>query len=61
MMKIEKKEDRNWQESGSLYIAMDQNFSTYHISMKGKGKEGPVEFMQEDVERALKGTEMPSG
>ena len=61
MMKIEKKEDRNWQESGSLYIAMAQNVSTYHISMKGKGREGLVEFMQEDVERALKGTEMPSG
>lgn len=41
-------------ESGSLYIAMDENFSTYHISMKGKGKEGLVEFIQEDVERALK-------
>lgn len=60
-MKIEKKEDRDWQESGSLYIAMDENFSTYHISMKGKGKEGLVEFMQEDVERALKGKDMPSG
>lgn len=60
-MKIEKKEDRNWQESGSLYIAMDENFSTYHISMKGKDKEGLVEFMREDVERALKGKDMPSG
>ena len=60
-MKIEKKEDRNWQESGSLYIAMDENFNTYHIRMKGKGKEGLVEFLQEDVERALKGKDMPSG
>lgn len=60
-MKIEPKENKGSEESGSLYIAMDENFQAYHISMRGKGKEGLVEFMREDVERALKGEKMPSG
>lgn len=30
-----------------------------HISMKGKGKEGFLDFMQEDVEKALRGKEIP--
>ena len=44
-MKIEKKEDRNWQESGSLYIAMDENFRQGRVGgvlagRRGKGFEG---------------------
>ena len=31
-----------------------------HVSMKGTGEEGFLEFMLEDVEKALKETEMPT-
>lgn len=45
---------------GSVYITLDKHFNPVHISMKGTGEEGFLEFMQEDVEKALKETEMPA-
>ena len=47
-------------KSGSVYITVDKFFNPVHISMKGTGEEGFLEFMQEDVEKALRGTEMPT-
>lgn len=45
---------------GSVYVTLDKFFNPVHISMKGTGEEGFLEFMQEDVEKALKETEMPA-
>ena len=45
---------------GSVYITVDKFFNPVHISMKGTGEEGFQEFMQEDVEKALKCEEMPT-
>ena len=53
---MEKEENK----SGSVYVTVDGHFNPIHISMKGKGKEGFLDFMQEDVEKALKETEMPA-
>ena len=39
---------------GSVYITVDKFFNPVHISMKGTGEEGFQEFMQKDVEKALK-------
>ena len=36
------------------------DISTVHVSMKGTGEEGFLEFMLGDVEKALKETEMPT-
>ena len=44
-------------KGGSVYITVDKFFN---ISMKGTGEEGFQEFMQEDVEKALKSGEMPA-
>lgn len=46
-------------KGGSVYITVDKFFNPVHISMKGIGEEGYKEFMQEDVEKALKSGEMP--
>lgn len=46
-------------KAGSVYIAVDGHFDPVHVSMKGTGKEGFLAFMQEDVEKALTGEEMP--
>ena len=46
-------------KGGSVYITVDKFFNPVHISMKGTGEEGYQEFMQEDVEKALKSGEMP--
>lgn len=43
-----------------MYVTVDKFFNPVHISMKGTGEEGFLEFMQEDVEKALKETEMPA-
>ena len=45
---------------GSVYVAVDRHFNPVHISMKGTGEEGFQEFIQEDVEKALKCEEMPT-
>lgn len=45
---------------GSVYVTVDRHFNPVHISTKGAGEEGFLEFMQEDVEKALKETEMPA-
>ena len=47
-------------KSGSVYITVDKFFNPVHISMKGTGEEGFQEFMQKDVEKALKSEEMPA-
>lgn len=47
-------------KGGSVYITVDEFFNPVHISMKGTGEEGFQEFMQEDVEKALKCEEMPA-
>lgn len=52
---MEKEENK----SGSVYVTVDGHFNPIHISMKGKGKEGFLDFMQEDVEKALRVQEMP--
>ena len=44
---------------GSVYVTVDGHFKPVHVSMKGTGEEGFLEFMLEDVEKALKETEMP--
>lgn len=45
---------------GSVYVTVDKHFNPVHISTKGTGEEGFLEFMQEDVEKALKETGMPA-
>ena len=45
---------------GSVYVTVDGHFNPVHVSMKGTGEEGFLEFMREDVERVLKETEMPA-
>ena len=45
--------------SGSVYVTVDGHLNPVHVSMKGTGEEGYQEFMQEDVEKALKSGEMP--
>ncbi|WP_279194491.1 hypothetical protein [Parabacteroides goldsteinii] len=47
-------------KGGSVYITVDKFFFFFHISMKGTGEEGFQEFMQKDVEKALKSEEMPA-
>ena len=47
-------------KGGSVYVTVDKHFNPVHISTKGTGEEGFLEFMQEDVEKALKETEMPA-
>ena len=39
---------------GSVYVTVDGHFKPVHVSMKGTGEEGFLEFMLEDVEKALK-------
>ena len=46
--------------SGSVYVTVDGHLNPVHVSMKGTGEEGFLEFMLEDVEKALKETEMPT-
>lgn len=48
-------------QSGSLYITLDEGFKATHISTKGNGKDGLMEFMKEDIKKALESTQMPSG
>ena len=47
-------------KGGSVYITVYKFFNHVHISMKGTGEEGFQEFMQKDVEKALKSEEMPA-
>ena len=42
---------------GSVYVTVDGHFKPVHVSMKGTGEKGFLEFMLEDVEKALKETE----
>lgn len=44
----------------SVYVTVDGHFKPMYVNMKGMGKEGFLEFMLEDVEKALKRTEMPT-
>ena len=46
--------------SGSVYVTVDGHLNPVHVSMKGTGEEGFQEFMQKDVEKALKSEEMPA-
>ncbi|MCB5658221.1 MULTISPECIES: hypothetical protein [Bacteroides] len=46
--------------SGSVYVTVDGHLNPVHVSMKGTGEEGFLEFMLEDVEKAFKETEMPT-
>ena len=46
--------------SGSVYVTVDEHLNPVHVSMKGTGEEGFLEFMLEDVEKALKETDMPA-
>ena len=46
--------------SGSVYVTVDGHLNPVHVSMKGTGEEGFLEFMLGDVEKALKETEMPT-
>lgn len=46
--------------SGSVYVTVDGHLNPVHVSMKGTGEEGFLEFMLEDVEKALKETDMPA-
>ncbi len=46
--------------SGSVYVTVDGHLKPVHVSMKGTGEKGFLEFMLEDVEKALKETEMPT-
>lgn len=39
---------------GSVYVTVDGHFKPVHVSMKGTGEEGFLEFMLEDVEKAKK-------
>ena len=41
---------------GSVYVTVDGHFKPVHVSMKGTGEKGFLEFMLEDVEKALKET-----
>ena len=41
--------------SGSVYVTVDEHLNPVHVSMKGTGEEGFLEFMLEDVEKALRG------
>ena len=43
-----------------MYVTVDGHLNPVHVSMKGTGEEGFQEFMQEDVEKALKCEEMPT-
>lgn len=36
---------------GSVYVTVDGHFKPVHVSMKGTGEEGFLEFMLEDVEK----------
>lgn len=45
---------------GSVYVTVDGHLNPVHVSMKGTGEEGFLEFMLGDVEKALKETEMPT-
>lgn len=54
---MEKEENKN---SGSVYVTADKDGSPVHISMKGKGNEGLIDFMFEDVEKALSRKEIPT-
>lgn len=38
--------------SGSVYVTVDGHLNPVHVSMKGTGEEGFLEFMLEDVESA---------
>lgn len=53
---MEKKEDN----SGSVYVTADKDENPVHISTKGKGDEGFMDFMSEDIEKVLKQKEIPT-
>ena len=52
--------DKENTNSGSVYVTVDGHLNPVHVSMKGTGEEGFLEFMLGDVEKALKETEMPT-
>ena len=57
-----KREYEQWQcvcHSGRT-LQSDTHLNPVHVSMKGTGEEGFLEFMLGDVEKALKETEMPT-
>lgn len=54
---MEKEENKN---SGSLYVTADKDGKPLHISTKGRGNEGLMDFMFEDVEKALSQKEIPT-
>lgn len=54
---MEKEENKN---CGSVYVTADKDGKPVHISTKGKGNEGLIDFMFEDVEKALHRNEIPT-
>ncbi|MFV0585615.1 hypothetical protein [Parabacteroides gordonii] len=54
---MEKEENRN---AGSVYMTADKDGKPVHISTKGEGNEGLIDFMFEDVEKALHRKEIPT-
>lgn len=54
---MEKEENKN---SGSVYVTADKDGKPVHISTKGEGNEGLIDFMFEDVEKALHRIEIPT-
>lgn len=54
---MEKEENKN---VGSVYVTADKDGKPVHISTKGKGNEGLMDFMFEDMEKALYRKEMPT-
>lgn len=52
---MEKEENKN---SGSVYVTADKDGKPLHISTKGN--EGLMDFMFEDVEKALSQKEIPT-
>lgn len=54
---MEKEKNKN---SGSVYVTADKDGNPVHISTKGKGNEELMDFMLEDVEKALHRKEMPT-
>lgn len=54
---MEKEENRN---AGSVYVTADKDGKPVHISTKGEGNEGLIDFMFEDVDKALHLKEIPT-
>ena len=54
---MDKEDNKN---AGSVYVTADKDGMPLHINTKGKGNEGLMDFMFEDVEKALHRKEIPT-